>query len=271
MVFGKLFRTESRRKKSVTMMVGKMNRKRVTVTPLEEFLGKPPEGFTVEDLASGCRVHSDPERSLVLIDDLHSCGRNVFFCSSLGRKIKVRNLWEYSATRSSLLSKTIYLLVSAHEENTAKEARGSYVMSIDGCDPFIKWQMERGLDWTISSVTGESYRVDVRSVWTQCLLYCLSSSFQWGIFSQIDLSELLQSSEVMTCDPTKATPVWRDAYFTLKYYSDAMFDFSHWFGFSNRAFKVNAPPPSSALKSMCWLFFDLFSLLKLRMMRAMTT
>ncbi|XP_056911129.1 mesenteric estrogen-dependent adipogenesis protein-like [Takifugu flavidus] len=222
MVFGKLCRTESRRKKSVTMMVGKMNRKRVTVTPLEEFLGKPPEGFTVEDLASGCRVHSDPERSLVLIDDLHSCGRNVFFCSSLGRKIKVRNLWEYSATRSSLLSKTIYLLVSAHEENTAKEARGSYVMSIDGCDPFIKWQMERGLDWTISSVTGESYRVD------------------------IDLSELLQSSEVMTCDPTKATPVWRDAYFTLKYYSDAMFDFSHWFGFSNRAFK-------------------------LRMMRAMTT
>ncbi|TWW74604.1 Mesenteric estrogen-dependent adipogenesis protein [Takifugu flavidus] len=215
MVFGKLCRTESRRKKSVTMMVGKMNRKRVTVTPLEEFLGKPPEGFTVEDLASGCRVHSDPERSLVLIDDLHSCGRNVFFCSSLGRKIKVRNLWEYSATRSSLLSKTIYLLVSAHEENTAKEARGSYVMSIDGCDPFIKWQMERGLDWTISSVTGESYRVD------------------------IDLSELLQSSEVMTCDPTKATPVWRDAYFTLKYYSDAMFDFSHWFGFSNRAFKAN--------------------------------
>eukprot|EP00066_Takifugu_rubripes_P026794 XP_011616060.1 PREDICTED: mesenteric estrogen-dependent adipogenesis protein [Takifugu rubripes] len=222
MVFGKLCRTESRRKKSVTMMVGKMNRKRVTVTPLEEFLEKPPEGFTVEDLASGCRVHSDPERSLVLIDDLHSCGRNVFFCSSLGRKIKVRNLWEYSATRSSLLSKRIYLLVSAHEENTAKEARGSYVMSIDGCDPFIKWQMERGLDWTISSVTGESYRVD------------------------IDLSELLQSSEVMTCDPTKATPVWRDAYFTLKYYSDAMFDFSHWFGFSNRAFK-------------------------LRMMRAMTT
>lgn len=62
--------------------------------------------------------------------------------------------------------------------------------------------------------------------------------FNGGIFSQIDLSELLQSSEVMTCDPTKATRVWRDAYFTLKYYSDAMFDFSHWFGFSNRAFNV---------------------------------
>lgn len=38
---------------------------------------------------------------------------------------------------------------------------GSSVVSVDGGDPVIKWQMERGLDWTISSVAGESYRVDV--------------------------------------------------------------------------------------------------------------
>lgn len=36
-----------------------------------------------------------------------------------------------------------------------------YVVSIDGNNPFIKWQMEKGLDWTISSVAGESYSVDV--------------------------------------------------------------------------------------------------------------
>lgn len=41
---------------------------------------------------------------------------------------------------------------------------GWYVVSFDGSDPFIKWQLERGLDWTISSVAGESYRVDV-SLW----------------------------------------------------------------------------------------------------------
>ena len=35
------------------------------------------------------------------------------------------------------------------------------MVSIDGSDPLIKWQMEKGLDWTISSVTGESYRGDV--------------------------------------------------------------------------------------------------------------
>lgn len=67
------------------MTVNRMTRRRVTVTPLDEFLGKPPEGFTVEVLASGYRVHSDPERSLVLIDGLISSGRKVFFCNSLGR------------------------------------------------------------------------------------------------------------------------------------------------------------------------------------------
>lgn len=38
--------------------------------------------------------------------------------------MKLRNLWEYTAARSSLLSKRIYLRVSAHEENTENEARG---------------------------------------------------------------------------------------------------------------------------------------------------
>lgn len=77
--------TESKGKKSDNMTINKMNQRRVTVTPLDEFLGKPPEGFTVKVLASGYRVHSDAARSLVLIDDLDYCGRKVVFPNSLGR------------------------------------------------------------------------------------------------------------------------------------------------------------------------------------------
>lgn len=44
--------------------------------------------------------------------------------------MKLRNLWEYTAARSSLLNKRIYLLVSAHEENTENEARGRTNLSI---------------------------------------------------------------------------------------------------------------------------------------------
>lgn len=123
-------------------------------------------------------------------------------------------------------------------------------MSIDGCDPFIKWQMERGLDWTISSVRGESYRVDVRrTFWIHSYLLSYSTFLMGAFFPQIDLSDLLQSSEVMT--PTKATRVWRDAYFTLKYSSDALFDFSHWFGLSKRAFKLRRIGHFCFFKKVC--------------------
>lgn len=43
------------------------------------------------------------------------------------------------------------------------------MVSVDGSDPFIKWQLEKGLDRTISSVAGESYRVDVR--WSNLCVY----------------------------------------------------------------------------------------------------
>lgn len=65
------------------------------------------------------------------------------------------------------------------------------------------------------------------------------------LFFQIDLTELLESWAAenihVTTDPLiKVKPVWRDASFTLKYYSDALFDFPHWFGFSKRTFKASA-------------------------------
>ncbi|KAE8287412.1 Mesenteric estrogen-dependent adipogenesis protein [Larimichthys crocea] len=208
------------------MTLNGVPRSRMTVTPVEEFLKKPPVGFSVELLGSGYRVHSDAEKSLVLIDDFDSCMGKIVFQNSLGRKVKMQNLWEYTSMRESLLSKRIYLLVCACEEicsasnkKAASEVRvlQQYVVSIDGNDPFIRWQMVKGLDWTISSVAGESYRVDV------------------------DLTEPLESwaeknIHVLSDKPIKT--VWTDASFTLKYYSDALFDFPHWFGFSKRKFKL---------------------------------
>ncbi len=127
-----------------------------------------------------------------------------------------------------------------------------YVVSIDGNDPFIKWQMERGLDWTISSVAGESYRVDV-SVTSysfshvhvvQCIFVIVCWLISGDSLCQIDLTEMLESwaaenIHMETDQIIKMKPVWRDTSFTLKYYSDALFDFPHWFGFSKRKFKVS--------------------------------
>ncbi|XP_034746815.1 mesenteric estrogen-dependent adipogenesis protein-like isoform X2 [Etheostoma cragini] len=189
------------------------------VTEVEEFLREPPAAFSVELLCSGYRVHSEPEKSLVLIDDFESCRGKIVFQKSLGREVKMHNLWEYTSMRKSLLTKRIYLLMSACEDNFSETGKKAADKARDGSNPFIKWQMERGLDWTISSVAGESYRVD------------------------IDLTELLESwaakkLHTITDKPIKVKPVWRDASFTLKYYSDALFDFPHWFGFSKRKFNL---------------------------------
>ncbi|XP_072231521.1 mesenteric estrogen-dependent adipogenesis protein [Leuresthes tenuis] len=199
----------------------------VSVTEVVEFLSNPPEGFSVESLGSGYRVRCNGEKNLVLIDDFQSCKGKVVFQDSLGRKPKVHNLWDYTSVRKSLVSKRIYLLSSVCEEKLTvsnnKEAGGSrvlkqYVVSIDGSDPFIKWQMEKGLDWTISSVAGESYRVD------------------------IDFTEALEScalQDITIDDLEEVKLVWRDASFSLKYYSDALFDFPKWFGYSKRTFKAS--------------------------------
>ncbi|XP_074467052.1 mesenteric estrogen-dependent adipogenesis protein [Sebastes fasciatus] len=210
------------------MTINKVSHSRMTVTEVEEFLRKPPAGFSVEALRSGYRVHSDPEKSLVLIDDFLSCRGTIVFHKSLGRKVKMHNLWEYTSMRKSLLSKRIYLLMSACEENlsvsnkkAANEARvlKQFVVSIDGNDPLIKWQMERGLDRTISSVAGESYRVDI-------------------VLTELLESWAAKNIHIITDKLIKVKPVWRDASFTLKYYSDALFDFPHWFGFSKRKFNL---------------------------------
>uniref|UniRef100_UPI0037E81668 mesenteric estrogen-dependent adipogenesis protein n=1 Tax=Semicossyphus pulcher TaxID=241346 RepID=UPI0037E81668 len=211
------------------MEVNNLLESRVTVTEVEEFLKIPPAGISVEALKSGgYRVHSDPEESLVLIDDFDSCRGKVVFPKSLGRAVKMQNLWEYTSMRKNLLSKRIYLLVSACEENSSENDKQApnkarvlkqYFISIDGNDPIVKWQMERGLDRAISSVAGESYRVD------------------------IDFTEYMESwgaKNIITDKAEKVKPVWTDACFTLKYYTDALFDFPHWFGFSKRTFNLCA-------------------------------
>lgn len=75
----------SSRGRSRTMTISSASCSRMTVTEVGDFLRNPPPEFSVERVGSGYRVHSDPERSLVLIDDLDLCRGKVVFQNSLGR------------------------------------------------------------------------------------------------------------------------------------------------------------------------------------------
>ncbi|KTG36200.1 hypothetical protein cypCar_00023678 [Cyprinus carpio] len=196
------------------------------VVELESFVNSPPRGFTVESRA-GCRVVKwDQDNCCVFIDEIRSGEGNVIFCNSPGRKVIVRTLGEYTDLRRQLTSKTIYILVSACSKTKVEEKRkgdvtalGYYVVAINGSHPMIRWEMERGLDMTISSVAGESYTVDVDV--SVALQGWVGESFQIPV------------------DGEKVKPIWKDTHFIIEYCSDALFDFPYWFGFSKRQFKVS--------------------------------
>ncbi|KAJ8412467.1 hypothetical protein AAFF_G00128030 [Aldrovandia affinis] len=132
---------------------------------------------------------------------------------------------DYMHLRQKLTSKRIFILASVCEDaawsKTEKDSKvlQQYIVVIDGSNPVIKWEMERGLDWTISSVAGESYIVN------------------------IDLGDVLQTwtgeSFRILAEGRKVKPVWKDTCFTLQYYCDALFDFPYWLGFSKRQFKIH--------------------------------
>lgn len=97
-------------------------------------------------------------------------------CNGWGREITMaaqylcRMTTCFSAPSSLLLSSPLF---SPWITLIPASVLQQYVVSIDGNHPLIKWQMERGLDWTISSVAGESYRVDVsRALWSFLSLLC---------------------------------------------------------------------------------------------------
>lgn len=60
-------------------------------------------------------------------------------------------------------------------------------------------------------------------------------------FFKVDVSAALQgwvgeSFQILVDEKVK--PIWKDTHFTIKYRSDALFDFPYWFGCSKRQFKV---------------------------------
>ncbi|XP_026184726.1 uncharacterized protein medag [Mastacembelus armatus] len=216
--------------KLLNMSLKKVSHSRLTVTEMEEFLKKPPAGFCVErlDSGSGYVIHSDPQNILVFIDDFDDCKRRIIFNNSQGRTFKMRNLGEYTKMRNRLLSSKIYLMVSACEGNVSSKEKAAteprvlkqFMVCVNGGDSFVQWHMAKGLDWAISSVAGESYRL------------------------KIDLTDAMESwaaknnNLLATGGLKKHKIVWRDVFFTLKYSSDALFDFPKMFGCSKRTFKL---------------------------------
>ncbi|XP_051902394.1 uncharacterized protein LOC127587956 isoform X2 [Hippocampus zosterae] len=128
-------------------------RERITVTELHHFLLRPPNGFSVESTPLHTVIRGDPDSSLLLADPCDTSAGRVVFHGSLGRIIKVTDLWQYSNFRGNLLSKNMYMLVATCMPESAEVVK-RYVVCLRGADQMVRWHMERGLNWAISSVAG---------------------------------------------------------------------------------------------------------------------
>ncbi|XP_057677160.1 mesenteric estrogen-dependent adipogenesis protein-like [Corythoichthys intestinalis] len=188
---------------------------RVTVTELNDFLRTPPRGFSVTKTESEplrCIVRGDPDTNLLLADPCETSAGSVVFHGSLGRNVTLRNLWQYSDFRRSLVSKNLFLVVAARTSQFAEEVARHYVVCVHGANPVVRWHMDAALDQAISTVAGESYVMEV------------------------DLTKTLDVWAARNMAGSR--PEWVNASFVLKYHSDALFDFPYWLGFSKRKFEL---------------------------------
>ncbi|XP_063059686.1 mesenteric estrogen-dependent adipogenesis protein-like [Engraulis encrasicolus] len=196
------------------------------VIKVEDFLRNPPKGFVVNRHFGHTLVKFDPNSCCAFIDEFYTEKGKIIFQFSPGRKCVVNNLGDYTKMRKKITSQRIYLLASASDMpasrdgklNQTSEESEYFIVVLNGSHPAVRWQMEQGLDRTISSVAGESYSVE------------------------IDLSQALHSwveRRKNVLPSVLKGKSWGICSFTLKYHSDALFDFSFWFGRSKRHFKIN--------------------------------
>ncbi|XP_053564445.1 mesenteric estrogen-dependent adipogenesis protein-like [Bombina bombina] len=197
---------------------------------IEDFIRNPPSGVYVENQPKKSRVGSLSDKVCIFMDDFATAsGRKVVFSNSFGRIVQVKTMIEYSKVRKILTSKLLLILVSACEKKAGERRRRAdnqakvlkqFILIINGNNPMIKWEMERGLNDVFSSVSSENFTV------------------------KIDLKETLQKwtqdqGFAITVGPRTVTPDWLNTTFNLNYESDASCDFPYWFGFSKRRFSLH--------------------------------
>ncbi|KAL2094658.1 hypothetical protein ACEWY4_009377 [Coilia grayii] len=196
------------------------------VIKVEDFLLNPPQGFVVNRHSGHTLVKFDPNSCCVFIDEFNMDNGKIIFQFSPGRKFVVDNLGDYTKMRKKITSQRIYLLASASDKlpswggelTETPEESEYFIVALNGSHPLVRWQIEQGLDQTISSVAGESYSVEID----------LSQALHgWVERRKNVLPSVLKGKS------------WGICSFTLKYHSDALFDFPFWFGLSKRNFKIN--------------------------------
>ncbi|XP_012882783.1 PREDICTED: mesenteric estrogen-dependent adipogenesis protein [Dipodomys ordii] len=142
-------------------------------------------------------------------DGLVSLDGQLYRLSSyIKRYVELTNYCDYKDYRETILSKPMLFFINV-KKDTSKER--TYAFLVNTRHPKIRRQLEQGMDMVISSVIGESYRL------------------------QFDFQEVV----VNFFPPGTEVIHGENLSFAYEFKADALFDFFYWFGLSNSTVKVN--------------------------------
>ncbi|XP_039077044.1 mesenteric estrogen-dependent adipogenesis protein [Hyaena hyaena] len=129
--------------------------------------------------------------------------------SYIKRYVQLTNYCDYKDYRETILSRPMLFFVNVQtKKDTSKER--TYAFFVNTRHPKIRRQIEQGMDMVISSVIGESYRL------------------------QFDFQEAVKHF----FPPGNEVVNGENLSFAYEFKADALFDFFYWFGLSNSTVKV---------------------------------
>ncbi|XP_048656742.1 mesenteric estrogen-dependent adipogenesis protein isoform X2 [Marmota marmota marmota] len=124
--------------------------------------------------------------------------------------VELTNYCDYKDYRETILSKPMLFFINVQtKKDTSKER--TYAFLVNTRHPKIRRQIEQGMDMVISSVIGESYRLEFD-------------------FQDVVKNFFPPGTEVINGENLS---------FAYEFKADALFDFFYWFGLSNSTVKVN--------------------------------
>ncbi|XP_038290597.1 mesenteric estrogen-dependent adipogenesis protein isoform X1 [Canis lupus familiaris] len=129
--------------------------------------------------------------------------------SYIKRYVELTNYCDYKDYRETILSKPMLFFVNVQTKKDTSRER-TYAFLVNTRHPKIRRQIEQGMDMIISSVIGESYRL------------------------QFDFQEAVKNF----FPPGNEVVNGENLSFAYEFKADALFDFFYWFGLSNSTVKV---------------------------------
>ncbi|KAM9033216.1 mesenteric estrogen-dependent adipogenesis protein [Sarcophilus harrisii] len=128
----------------------------------------------------------------------------------LKRYVELTNYCDYKDYRETILSRPMLFFINVRTEGDSSREK-TYAFLVNTRHPKIRRQIEHGMDTVISSVIGESYRLEFN-------------------FQEVVKKFFPPGNEVVNGE---------DLNFVYEFKADALFDFFYWFGLSNTTVKIN--------------------------------